>query len=456
MLEVAGEIAADTLWHADLVRVIGDVRIRDEVTLTIYAGARVEFQDFYHVAVQGTLVAEGTAHQPIVFTTDEPELFSVDGSTAGCWNGIRFEGTAATNAHSRLTYCVLEYSKAVSEGYGNYPYGGGAISVIDCSGLTVDNCILRHNVADFGGAIFLYRNASPTIASNLITQNHALRNASALYSAYSCPRLINNTIVHNTIHNMEQPYVETAAGLSFLGKPAWTNNIIRDNEPVIEYIHTQLLHNKLYYTDHNNIAGHVQENGNIDTDPMFMDPDGLDDVLGTGDDNFRLQPGSPCIDVGRNDALPSCLLTDLDGLSRAFDGDVNGDAVVDLGAYESGDCNANDIADIQEILDGDLADCNENLLPDTCELDLFGAARDCNANAILDECEIIAAGDYNNDGIIDAVDFAVLTGLLAGPGYPPAASDEQCTAFALQVLDFDGDGDVDLLDFAAFSQLPGP
>ena len=55
--------------------------------------------------------------------------------------------------------------------------------------------------------------------------------------------------------------------------------------------------------------------GNIDADPLFFDPEGRDDEVGTEDDNLRLLHGSPVIDAGQNDAVPP------DTRERAGDGD---------------------------------------------------------------------------------------------------------------------------------------
>ncbi|MBU0618490.1 MAG: hypothetical protein KKI02_12300, partial [Planctomycetes bacterium] len=136
LIDVSGSISEDTVWDAETVRVVGDVTVEDGVSLTIAPGVLVEFQDYYSLAVAGTLLAVGTPDCRILFTTDEPQDFSVDQSHVGCWNGIWFDETPATNAPSRLAYCIIEYSKATGGGGGLYPYGGGAVSVTDFSALT--------------------------------------------------------------------------------------------------------------------------------------------------------------------------------------------------------------------------------------------------------------------------------------------------------------------------------
>ena len=69
--------------------------------------------------------------------------------------------------------------------------------------------------------------------------------------------------------------------------------------------------------------------GNIDADPMFVDPSNGD---------YRLAPGSPCIDAGDNTAVPAGILTDLDGNRRFVIGTTmfqsTAEPRVDMGAYE--------------------------------------------------------------------------------------------------------------------------
>jgi len=82
----------------------------------------------------------------------------------------------------------------------------------------------------------------------------------------------------------------------------------------------------------------------LDQDPLFVDADGADDVVGTEDDDVQLQEGSPCIDIGNNAALPPDLfdLDDDGDVTEAIPYDVSGkkdrvkEDVVDLGAHEFG------------------------------------------------------------------------------------------------------------------------
>ena len=75
--------------------------------------------------------------------------------------------------------------------------------------------------------------------------------------------------------------------------------------------------------------------GNIDADPLFLDP---------AHHNYRLLPGSPCIDAGDNTGVPAWLDLDRRGWPRFLDDPFTVDTgvpgglhpVVDMGAYEYG------------------------------------------------------------------------------------------------------------------------
>jgi hypothetical protein len=69
-------------------------------------------------------------------------------------------------------------------------------------------------------------------------------------------------------------------------------------------------------------AGAAGTNGNVTSEPRFV-----------GADDYRLARGSPGIDAGENAFVSEP--TDLRGRPRILDGNGDGNAIVDLGAYES-------------------------------------------------------------------------------------------------------------------------
>ncbi|MBC7258724.1 MAG: S8 family serine peptidase [Chloroflexi bacterium] len=118
---VSGTIATDTIWTSDKVYVVnGNVGIAPGFTLTIQPGTEVKFNGNYALNVGGTLVADGSAEQPIVF---------MPYSSEGSWSRIYFDDPSAD---------------AVSDGAGVYQSGSilrcvriqGASNGIECSGAT--------------------------------------------------------------------------------------------------------------------------------------------------------------------------------------------------------------------------------------------------------------------------------------------------------------------------------
>jgi parallel beta-helix repeat protein len=74
---------------------------------------------------------------------------------------------------------------------------------------------------------------------------------------------------------------------------------------------------------HSNIrSGNTSGNGNLRDDPQFVNPE-------QGD--YQLKSGSSCIDAATNKGAPA---EDLAGNQRPADGDQDGQAVTDMGAYE--------------------------------------------------------------------------------------------------------------------------
>src|SRR5262249_49122388 len=132
--------------------------------------------------------------------------------------------------------------------------------------------------------------------------------------------------------------------------------------------------------------------GNIDVDPSFVRTPswGDDGEWGTEDDDYgdlHLTLGSPCIDAGNSESHSANCEHDLDDACRAWDGNADDVAQVDMGGYE---CNAPR---------GDLnGDCQIGLADLATLLEHFGAAHGATH----------ANGDLTGDGNVDLSDLTLL------------------------------------------------
>jgi hypothetical protein len=196
-------------------------------------------------------------------------------------------------------------------------FGGGAI--VEAATATFSNCLFAGNFALLGGAGLL---ASDSAAVDVI--NCTLSGNTATFYAGGIQ-------------------VETGAIVQLGNTIAWGNDapeqiVVLDGDLDAEY---------------SNIQGGWPGTGNIDRDPLFVDPDAGDyHVLGT----------SPT-DAGANCLLPTGVVTDLDGNSRFVDhpgapnvgvpGCEGGSAIVDIGAYERqcrADCNGDGALNILDFV----------------------------------------------------------------------------------------------------------
>lgn len=277
------------------------------------------------------------------------------------------------NSNPTVTNCTFIENTAVHEGAGMFNNATSHATVYNCffidnttdgsgggmandngSNPSVTNCVFNNNTAGIhGGGMLNNDGSSPTVIGSLFNRNSAGGNGGGMAngSRISSPIITNCTFSENAAVNVGGGIWNWDFGGA--NNPIVTNSILWGNTP------DQIYDSGSSYTtvDYSNVQGGWVGTNNINADPLFVDPDGADNIPGTEDDNLRLQPGSPCIDAADNTAVPpdSADLDgdgdttertpfDLDGNPRFVDDPNTVDTgvpdppdypeVVDMGAYE--------------------------------------------------------------------------------------------------------------------------
>ena len=237
-------------------------------------------------------------------------------------NTAALKGGAMGNSQSQaiLANCSFSTNRATQ-------FGGGGMYNYDQSQASLTNCAFTGNAAtNAGGGGMSNDQSQATLINCTFTGNSAAAGGGGMSNDQSqATTLINCNFTGNWA---------TAGGAMYNinSNPAVTNCILWANTantgPQI-YISGGTA--AVTYSD---VQGGWSGMGNKNANPLFAD--------GAG----RLSRGSPCIDAGNNAAV-SGVATDLDGKPRKTDGDLNGSAVVDMGAYEyvSVDADADGIKD---------------------------------------------------------------------------------------------------------------
>ncbi len=331
------------IWYDSIQEAIDDANDGDEIEVA--PGIYYESINFNGKAIR--LYSSGG---PTVTTIDAT---GIDASVVTCKNGegsgTIFEGFTITGGSGTIQsfgttgggMCNIGSSPTVTNCTfsGNQAKSGGGMSNDDCSttvtnctfsdntatagggmyngganvNVTVTNCMFSGNSAPYGGGMWNY-DASPTVTNCTFSSNTSTDRGSGMYNEYySHPTVTNCTFTSNTGAN------GCVMWNRYFASPTVANCIFWDNglgsQGQIYNVEDSTA--SVTYSD---VQGGYSGTGNIDADPIFADTDG------------RLSPNSPCIDKGDNSTVTKA--TDLDGNPRIIDGDGDGTAIVDMGAYE--------------------------------------------------------------------------------------------------------------------------
>jgi len=245
---------------------------------------------------------------------------------------------------------------------GSGDHGCGAGVLLRSSTLTVNDCKIRGNKADFGAGVACLEGIAPVLTNTEITGNWAYLFGGALYNDDANVQMVNCLITGNTaggadilgsdaiLNSMgsldiinctiadnrpghgapanERAIVSLVWGPGFVDTISIKNSIIRNGGNEIWSTEPGIV--TLYYNNIEGGSGGYSGPGNIDQDPLFKNPGmfGIEGQWFFDDDGYTLKSGSPSIDAGNQSLLPVGLSVDLNGNPRVLGGQV------DQGAYE--------------------------------------------------------------------------------------------------------------------------
>ena len=129
-----GRVATSGTWMQSGIpyTITSDVEINADATLTIQPGTTVQFRDSNDgLFVLGTLIADASTGQPIVFTSDNTSKGS------GQWQRINLSQGDLTRP-SILRNCVIEYGGA----------SGGQTVLVEAANPVIEACVIRGSVGD--------------------------------------------------------------------------------------------------------------------------------------------------------------------------------------------------------------------------------------------------------------------------------------------------------------------
>ena len=225
----------------------------------------------------------------------------------GC--GMRNHGVSPT-----ITNCTFRGNSANYTGGDGY---GGGMSNDSSAAPVINNCFFIENSASYGGAMINHY-ASPALTNCVFYGNTASIFGGAIYNNYeAAPSLVHCTFSGNTATSRGGGMYNNYSSAPVLTNCViWGNSAVSGGNEILDYVGVDYPSSTTTVT-YSCVGGGFTGTGNISTNPLFED---------AANDDYRLQTGSPCIDMGTIfGLLPG---TDILGVARPQG------TGFDMGAYE--------------------------------------------------------------------------------------------------------------------------
>ncbi|MEH2291736.1 choice-of-anchor Q domain-containing protein [Nostoc sp.] len=270
-----------------------------------------------------------------------PHHIVISGNTVSNFPGGGIES-------SNSDYITVE--KNVVSGNAWYsPYGSQGVTTLNA--FNSDNNTTDYKIIYRDNIVFDNQSLVPWQQTGQITEGHGLMldttNQSKDGTPYLGKTLIANNIVYNNGNSGINPF--KANNVDIINNTVYQNslNVANTGEIKVNYSENVRVSNNIMYASDNQVANVLRYSTNVNFDhnlvynsSQFQASDnlnatGLQNILGqdpqfvdAAHGNFALKPGSAAIDAGSNA---------FNGISTNIpqDGDGNGTAVIDIGAYEA-------------------------------------------------------------------------------------------------------------------------
>lgn len=277
-----------------------------------------------------TTIIDGYTSGSVITVADLPYGISkISGFTIRNGHNYSGGGIFLTNAATEISHNIIRNNSCVYNGGGIYcdPYFGGEMKnnfiadnyagyrgggayFIDSNPHLIDNIILDNFSDDNGGGLYLWDSQSSDLTGNVIKGNSAEGDGGGIWLHHSGFGIVQNNVIS------ENSAIDYGGGICCISSQAlWVSNSTISRNAAgfgggifCDSNSSSYISNSIFWGDsatvegdeilvmgefkfftYCDIQGGWQGEGNVNADPLFVDPENGD---------FHILEGSPCIDAG--------------------------------------------------------------------------------------------------------------------------------------------------------------